>query len=235
VSDRRRCPNCDDPVPDGARVCLSCYADLRDGDVADDSPWAVAPASGGDTGTADGAAGGSADGRAPADAPSSAAGAAGETSGGPTDASVDGPTDGPVDGPTDGPVDGPTADESERAGWESRPATLAVAAVAGIVVGVVALVSLGLGLAHWSALPLAVVAWLATTVHLARRGRTRRGVAHACYAVAFALATLPLFWFGPAPQGGSLGGRVLLAVVSFVAVGLVAGPLAGVGYWVGKR
>lgn len=217
------CPNCGAATPDGARRCLSCYADLTAEGA--DSRWASGSES--DAGRPD-----DGDGACVTGAFGTGDGAADDD---PDAGGVDGVVADAAPGPTgEGDAVDDAGEDSPRAGWEGRPATVGVAVVGGGLVGAVALVSLLLGLAHWSALPLAVLAWLATTVHLLRRDRTRRAVAHACYAVAVASLTLPLFWFGPAPEGGSFGGRVLLAVVSFVAVGLVAGPLVGVGYWVGR-
>jgi hypothetical protein len=108
--------------------------------------------------------------------------------------------------------------------------TRGVAVAAGLVVG--AFVTLAALFATGDARGLlpGPVAGIVTGVHVGRRGSVRVAVTHGAYALAVAVLLFPTFLLGPAVEGGSFGGRVVLFVVVEAFVAVVAGVVALAGY-----
>ena len=135
------------------------------------------------------------------------------------------------------PTDAATTDDDR--GWFHPESTLddvstvAVGAVGGLAVAAPTTV-LGLVYARsalwFFAFP---VLWVAVWLYVAYTRSVFGAARKAAYLLAPVLAACPLFWFGPALQGGDLGGRVVgTLLTALVAVPLAVG-VAGLGYWLG--
>ena len=208
-SEDPHCPECGEPIGQTATYCMHCSADLSDeqaaADTNDDGAWDEAAGAGSSDGSDD-----SGD-SAPTYDPL-------EDEGG--DATVNTDDGGQLLDP-DGFVD--------------NTLTVVVGIVGGIVVGIVAIVTLlvitGSG---WGAL-LGIVAWLGSTAFLVRQRTVQGAVEKSGYAVAVVLLLIPLVAFSPlADVDGGLTGRGTFFVGALLAVSVPAGIAAVVG-WVAGR
>lgn len=113
--------------------------------------------------------------------------------------------------------------------------TGAVGIVAGLIVGFLAMVLALLATGSALAFLVGPVGWVGAGLYVGWTRSVFRAVRKACYLIAPTLAALPLFWFGDAPQGGDVGGRIVAFVLSEAVVLPVALVLVGVGYWIGGK
>lgn len=107
--------------------------------------------------------------------------------------------------------------------------TVAVGIAGGIVAGLLGtFVLLALTESVW-ALPVGLIGWLVATAHLVRRRTVQGAVARSAYAVAIALALVPLVALGPS-GGEDLAARVEGFLVLVLVVAVPAGIAGAVGY-----
>lgn len=239
-----QCPECGEAVSATASYCMHCYADLDDG-----SPGAGSAdeSSAGDERVTESAV---VDFDAPSDGVEETA--TGTNEGTSTDTAARTATD-TVENRANEPRS--TSNAAQATGPKSRrddatagdrgwfhpdsllddASTGAVGILAGFVVGFLAMVlavpttNSAVGFLVWP------VGWVAVGLYVGRTRSTFGAVRKACYVVAPTLVVLPMFWFAPALEGGSAGGRIFAFVVSEVVLLPVAAALAGLGYWVGGK
>lgn len=211
------CPECAEPVSAGTEYCMHCYQNF-DGDV---SPVDTPPA-----------------GASTTDAPDSGEGY-GEWDGADQQAGADtsGQADSPVPDASEGYDQWDTGGRGEvldPEGIVDNTLTVIVGIVAGLVIGMISMIMLGVATdSGWGVL-LGFVAWLGSTAHLVRRYTVQGAISHAGYALAIVLALIP---FIAALAGGpGIEDRLsnLFAALMFVSipavisavVGLIAGKIA---------
>jgi hypothetical protein len=113
--------------------------------------------------------------------------------------------------------------------------TIVIGGVVGLCCGVVALFVFGAVGSGGVGLLAGLVAFVGVTGWLARQYSLFGAVRGGCYALAVALLALPLVALTDAAKGGTLGGQVILFLVAELVFGLIAAPVAGIGYVAGKR
>ena len=203
------CPECGEPIGQTATYCMHCSADLSDeqaaADTNDDGAWDEAAGAGSSDGSDD-----SGD-SAPTYDPL-------EDEGG--DATVSTDAGGQLLDP-DGIVD--------------NTLTVIVGVLGGIVVGIVATITLAIVTESLWGVLLGIVAWLGSTGYLVRRRTVQGAVEKSGYAAAVVLLLIPLVAFSPlASVEGGLAGRGTFFLVALVAVSVPAIIAAVVG-WVAGR
>ena len=204
------CPECGEPIGQTATYCMHCSADLSDekaaADTNDDGTWDR----GAGSGEGDPSAGDEGD-ASPTYDPL-------EDAGGDAAATTD--TGGQVLDP-DGIVD--------------NTLTVIVGILGGIVVGIVATITLAIVTESLWGVLLGIVAWLGSTGYLVRRRTVQGAVEKSGYAAAVVLLLIPLVAFSPlASVEGGLAGRGSFFLVALVVVSVPAGIAAVVGWIAGR-
>ena len=210
-SEDPHCPECGEPIGQTATYCMHCSADLSDeqaaADTNDDDAW---------------------DGTVRSDEGDPSAGDEGDASptydpleeGDDADAAVSTDADGQLLDP-DGIVD--------------NTLTVVVGVLGGIVVGIVATITLAIVTESLWGVLLGIVAWLGSTGYLVRRRTVQGAVEKSGYAAAVVLLLIPLVAFSPlASVEGGLTGRGTFFLAALVAVSVPAVIAAVVG-WVAGR
>ena len=205
-SEDPHCPECGEPIGQTATYCMHCSADLSDEQAAADTN---------DDGAWDAA--GSSDGSA--------------------DSGDAAPTYDPLED------EGSDATVSTDAGGQfldpdgivDNTLTVVVGIVGGVVVGIVATITLAVMTESVWGFLLGIVAWLGSTALLARQRTVQGAVEKSGYAVAVVLLLIPLVAFSPlADVDGGLTGRGTFFLAALLAVSVPAGIAAVVG-WVAGR
>ena len=206
-SEDPHCPECGEPIGRTATYCMHCSADLSDEQAAADIN---------DDGVWDEAAEGS-----------------------------DGSDDSGDSAPTYDPLEdeGGDATVSTDAGGQlldpdgivDNTLTVVVGIVGGVVVGIVATITLAVMTESVWGFLLGIVAWLGSTGYLVRRRTVQGAVEKSGYAAAVVLLLIPLVAFSPlAGVDGGLTGRGTFFLGALLAVSIPAGIAAVVG-WVAGR
>ena len=206
-SEDPHCPECGEPIGQTATYCMHCSADLSDEKAAADTN---------DDGTWDEAAGGS-DGSA-------------------DDSGDSAPTYDPLE---DAGGDAATTDTGGQVldpdGIVDNTLTVVVGVLGGIVVGIVATITLAIVTESLWGVLLGIVAWLGSTGYLVRRRTVQGAVEKSGYAAAVVLLLIPLVAFSPlASVEGGLTGRGTFFLGSLVAVSIPADIAAVVGWIAGR-
>ena len=206
-SEDPHCPECGEPIGQTATYCMHCSADLSDEQAAADTN---------DDGAWDSGASGS---------------STAEESGEPE------PTYDPLED------EGGNATVSTDAGGQlldpdgivDNTLTVVVGIVGGVVVGIVATITLAVMTESVWGFLLGIVAWLGSTGYLVRRRTVQGAVEKSGYAAAVVLLLIPLVAFSPlAGVDGGLTGRGTFFLGALLAVSIPAGIAAVVG-WVAGR
>jgi len=209
-SEDPHCPECGEPIGQTATYCMHCSADLSDekaaADTNDDGTWDR----GAGSGEGDPSAGDEGDASPTYDPLEDAGG----------DATATADTGGQVLDP-DGIVD--------------NTLTVVVGVLGGIVVGIVATITLAIVTESLWGVLLGIVAWLGSTGYLVRRRTVQGAVEKSGYAAAVVLLLIPLVAFSPlASVEGGLTGRGSFFLAALVVVSVPAIIAAVVG-WVAGR
>ena len=209
-SEDPHCPECGEPIGQTATYCMHCSADLSDEKAAADTN---------DDGTWDGTVG--------SDEGDPSAGDEGDAS----------PTYDPLED-----VGGDAAATTDTGGQVLDPdgivdntLTVIVGVLGGIVVGIVATITLAIVTESLWGVLLGIVAWLGSTGYLVRRRTVQGAVEKSGYAAAVVLLLIPLVAFSPlASVDGGLTGRGSFFLAALVVVSVPAIIAAVVG-WVAGR
>ncbi|PSP83900.1 zinc ribbon domain-containing protein [Halobacteriales archaeon QS_1_68_17] len=203
-----RCPECGEPIGMTATYCMHCSADLtaerERADTDDDGDWSGA-----------------------SDAPNDGwDGTAEQTDGDGWGGAAD-----PVGSSGTGTAgdDGQLLDPD---GIVDDTLTVVVGIAGGVVVGIVATIELAF-LGGGRLAPVGFLAWLLSTIHLARQRTVQGAVSRAAYGVAVVLLLVPLIALSPAVEA-DVGGRAVGFVVLLVTAGVPAAVAAAVGYVAGR-
>ena len=204
-SEDPHCPECGEPIGQTATYCMHCSADLSDekaaADTNDDGAW---------------------DGTIGSDEGDPSAGDEGDAS--PTyDPLEDAGGDATATADTGGQVLDPD-------GIVDNTLTVIVGVLGGIVVGIVATVTLAIVTESLWGVLLGIVAWLGSTGYLVRRRTVQGAVEKSGYAAAVVLLLIPLVAFSPlvGVEGGLTGrGSFFLAALVVVSVPAVIAVVVG--------
>ena len=113
--------------------------------------------------------------------------------------------------------------------------TVVVGVLGGIVVGIVATITLAIVTESLWGVLLGIVAWLGSTGYLVRRRTVQGAIEKSGYAAAVVLLLIPLVAFSPlASVDGGLTGRGSFFLAALVVVSVPAGIAAVVGWAAGR-
>lgn len=208
-----QCPYCGEPISATAIYCMHCYEDLpqsRSGTANQPSTTGASEVSWTNESASDGVA---------------------------SESATDGWSDNSATGSWSGSSSASSATGDSDARYRLHPEGLAdnsltviVGVLTGSVFGALAGITILFILNSALAIPVAIVVWLAVTVHLARRPTLGNAVKRGTTAIAIGLLLVPTIVLSPNASSGSFAGALILFLFGEFVFGAVALVVLGVGW-----